>query len=42
MYLDEDGRLRNVFWTDAKSKAMYKSFGDVVTFDTTSGVNRAL
>ncbi|XP_059429193.1 protein FAR1-RELATED SEQUENCE 3-like [Corylus avellana] len=31
---DDDSRLKNVFWIDATSRASYKSFGDVVTFDT--------
>lgn len=35
MDLNEEGRLRNVFWADARSKAAYEEFGDVVTFDTT-------
>ncbi|XP_059439636.1 protein FAR1-RELATED SEQUENCE 6-like [Corylus avellana] len=35
MDLDDDSRLRNVFWADARSRAAYKYFGDVVTFDTT-------
>ncbi|XP_042950403.1 protein FAR1-RELATED SEQUENCE 5-like [Carya illinoinensis] len=38
--LDDDGRLRNVFWADARSRAAYKYFGDVVTFDTTYLTNR--
>ncbi|XP_048446054.1 protein FAR-RED IMPAIRED RESPONSE 1-like [Pyrus x bretschneideri] len=33
--LDKNGRLRNVFWADARSRALYEEFGDVVTFDTT-------
>ncbi|KAJ3693401.1 hypothetical protein LUZ60_008881 [Juncus effusus] len=33
--MDGDGRLRNVFWSDGRSRASYKYFGDVVTFDTT-------
>ncbi|XP_058222510.1 protein FAR-RED IMPAIRED RESPONSE 1-like [Rhododendron vialii] len=37
--LDEDNRLRNVFWADARSRELYKEFGDVVTFDTTYLVN---
>ncbi|KAK3225145.1 hypothetical protein Dsin_005007 [Dipteronia sinensis] len=32
---DEDCRLRNVFWTNAKSMTAYEEFGDIVTFDTT-------
>ncbi|KAI8536158.1 hypothetical protein RHMOL_Rhmol10G0234800 [Rhododendron molle] len=33
--LDEDNRLRNVFWADAYNRELCKEFGDVVTFDTT-------
>ncbi|KAI8567773.1 hypothetical protein RHMOL_Rhmol02G0147700 [Rhododendron molle] len=40
MDLDEEGRLRNVFWADARSRAACKVFGDVVTFDTTYLVNK--
>ncbi|KAG6667028.1 hypothetical protein CIPAW_01G072300 [Carya illinoinensis] len=35
MDVDDDMRLRNVFWADARSRAVYQSFGDVITFDTT-------
>ncbi|KAL6523618.1 hypothetical protein OROGR_017221 [Orobanche gracilis] len=38
--LNEKGRLRNVFWADARSRAACKEFGDVVTFDTTYLVNK--
>ncbi|XP_035541487.1 protein FAR1-RELATED SEQUENCE 5-like [Juglans regia] len=38
--LDDDGRLRNVFWADPRSRAAYQYFGDVVTFDTTYLTNR--
>ncbi|PIA65430.1 hypothetical protein AQUCO_00100727v1 [Aquilegia coerulea] len=38
--LDPEGRLRNVFWADARSRDAYKYFGDVVTFDTTYLTNR--
>ncbi|XP_042988750.1 protein FAR1-RELATED SEQUENCE 8-like [Carya illinoinensis] len=38
--MDDDGRLRNVFRADARSRAAYKYFGDVVTFDTTYLTNR--
>ncbi|XP_028111761.1 protein FAR1-RELATED SEQUENCE 3-like [Camellia sinensis] len=27
--LDKDGRMRNLFWADARSRATYKVFGDV-------------
>ncbi|GFS40191.1 FAR1-related sequence 3 [Actinidia rufa] len=40
MDLNEKGRLRNVFWADASSRAACKEFGDVVTFDTTYLVNK--
>lgn len=33
--LDDFFRVKNVFWADARSRATYDSFGDVVTFDTT-------
>lgn len=32
--LNEDQRLRNLFWVDAKSRKDYTSFNDVVSFDT--------
>ena len=38
--LDEDGRMRNLFWADARSRATYKAFGDVVSFDTTYITNK--
>ncbi|KAJ3674111.1 hypothetical protein LUZ60_006103 [Juncus effusus] len=37
---DDFGRLRNVFWADARSRAACKEFGDVVTFDTTYLTNK--
>ncbi|XP_042952122.1 protein FAR1-RELATED SEQUENCE 5-like [Carya illinoinensis] len=40
MDLDDDGRLKNVFWADPRSRAAYEDFGDVVTFDTTNLTNR--
>lgn len=33
--LNEEHRLRNVFWVDAKGIEDYSRFGDVVSFDTT-------
>ncbi|CAL5186353.1 unnamed protein product [Lathyrus oleraceus] len=33
-YLNDDFHVRNVFWADARSKATYEYFGDVITFDT--------
>ncbi|KAK1550107.1 hypothetical protein Q3G72_013813 [Acer saccharum] len=40
MDLDEEQRLKNVFWVDAKSREDYKVFGDVVSFDTTYVTNK--
>ncbi|KAL2893006.1 Protein FAR1-RELATED SEQUENCE 5, partial [Bienertia sinuspersici] len=36
----DDGRLMNAFWSDARSRAMQKDFGDIITFDTTFLCNR--
>ncbi|XP_021736782.1 protein FAR1-RELATED SEQUENCE 8-like [Chenopodium quinoa] len=33
--LDEEGRLKDVLWVDARSIAAYEDFGDVVCFDAT-------
>ncbi|XP_045809922.1 protein FAR-RED IMPAIRED RESPONSE 1-like [Trifolium pratense] len=38
--IDDDGRLRNVFWADARCRAAYEYFGEVVTFDTTYLTNK--
>ena len=38
--LDEQDRLKNVFQVDPMSRAAYKYFGDVVTFDTTYLTNK--
>ncbi|XP_077220271.1 protein FAR1-RELATED SEQUENCE 6-like [Tasmannia lanceolata] len=35
MDISDDGRLRNTFWVDAKAKASYSHFNDVITFDST-------
>ncbi|XP_022894740.1 protein FAR1-RELATED SEQUENCE 6-like [Olea europaea var. sylvestris] len=32
---DEESHIRNVFWADARCRAAYESFGDVIFFDTT-------
>ncbi|CAA3024626.1 FAR1-RELATED SEQUENCE 3-like [Olea europaea subsp. europaea] len=32
--LDDDNRLTNVFWADARSRTAYSHFGDSVIFDT--------
>ncbi|KAL3509229.1 hypothetical protein ACH5RR_028630 [Cinchona calisaya] len=33
--VDEDDLITNIFWSDAKMRADYANFGDVVSFDTT-------
>ncbi|XP_022858320.1 protein FAR1-RELATED SEQUENCE 5-like [Olea europaea var. sylvestris] len=40
MDLDDDCRLRNVFWVDNRCREAYKEFEDVVTFDTTYLTNK--
>jgi hypothetical protein len=40
MDVDDEFRLKNVFWADARSRASYEDFGDVVTFDTTYLTNK--
>ncbi|XP_062098747.1 protein FAR-RED IMPAIRED RESPONSE 1-like [Humulus lupulus] len=40
MDLDDDGRIKNVFWANSRSRALYEEFGDVVTFDTTYMTNK--
>jgi hypothetical protein len=37
---DNDSRMINFFWVDARSRLAYKIFGDVVTFDTTYKTNK--
>ncbi|CAL5330111.1 unnamed protein product [Camellia sinensis] len=38
--VDEEFRIRNLFWADARSRATYEAFGDVVSFDTTYLTNK--
>ncbi|GKU94079.1 hypothetical protein SLEP1_g7615 [Rubroshorea leprosula] len=38
--LNEEHRLRNVFWVDAKGMEDFNSFGDVVFFDTSYFTNK--
>ena len=38
--LDEEDRLKNIFWVDPRSKETYKDFRDVVAFDTTYFTNK--
>ncbi|XP_052184717.1 protein FAR1-RELATED SEQUENCE 3 [Diospyros lotus] len=37
--LDDDNRMANVFWADARSRSAYSHFGDTVTLDTVYKVN---
>ncbi|XP_057444618.1 protein FAR1-RELATED SEQUENCE 5-like [Lotus japonicus] len=37
---DEDSRMVNLFWMDARSRLSYQLFGDVITFDTTYKTNK--
>lgn len=38
--LDEENRMTNVFWADARSRAAYSYFGDALTLDTSYRVNQ--
>lgn len=38
--LDDEFRMTNFFWVDARSRMAYNYFGDIVTFDTTYKANR--
>jgi hypothetical protein len=40
MDLDDESRLQNVFWADARSRAAYEYFGEVITFNTTYLTNK--
>jgi hypothetical protein len=40
MDVDDSSRLRNVFWADARCRAAYEYFGEVITFDTTYLTNK--
>ncbi|KAI3455294.1 hypothetical protein Pfo_011957 [Paulownia fortunei] len=40
MDLNDEGRLRNVFWIDARSRAANGYFGDVIFFDNTCLSNK--
>jgi len=37
---DEDSRIRNVFWANARTRAACKYFGDVISFETTYLTNK--
>ena len=38
--VDEDDSLCRLFWVDAECKKNYKLFGDMLSFDTTYGINK--
>ena len=38
--LDDEDRVRNVFWVDAKGRDDYQEFGDVISFDTAYITNK--
>ncbi|RYR72248.1 hypothetical protein Ahy_A02g006450 [Arachis hypogaea] len=38
--LEEDQSIKLAFWTDARSRATFEYFGDVISFDTTYNTNR--
>ncbi|XP_039686869.1 protein FAR-RED IMPAIRED RESPONSE 1-like [Medicago truncatula] len=38
--MDDEGRMKNVFWVDAKGREDYQEFGDVISFDTTYITNK--
>ncbi|KAF5447650.1 hypothetical protein F2P56_033186 [Juglans regia] len=40
MDMDDEFRVKNVFWADARSRAAYEYFGNVITFDTMFLTNR--
>ncbi|KAJ8458129.1 hypothetical protein OPV22_031055 [Ensete ventricosum] len=40
MDIDCKSHIRNVFWADARSRAAYEEFGDVVMFDTSYLTNK--
>jgi hypothetical protein len=40
MDMDDNVRMRNMFWVDTRIRAVYEFFGDVITFDITYLANR--
>ncbi|KAH9659227.1 protein FAR1-RELATED SEQUENCE [Citrus sinensis] len=40
MQVDDEGRLKNIFWAELRNREAYKEFGDVVTFDNTYLTNK--
>ncbi|KAL2899693.1 Protein FAR1-RELATED SEQUENCE 8, partial [Bienertia sinuspersici] len=39
--LYDDGNLKDVMWVDARCRAAYEEFGDVVSFDSTYLINKS-
>ena len=40
MDFDDESRIKNLFWANARSRAACEEFGDVITFDTTYLTNK--
>jgi hypothetical protein len=40
MDMNDDCRLQNLFWADARSRAVYEFFGNVIIFDIMYLTNR--
>lgn len=40
LMLDENNKVRNIFWTDGRSTELYGQYGDCVSFDTTYKTNK--
>ncbi|XP_045821969.1 protein FAR-RED IMPAIRED RESPONSE 1-like [Trifolium pratense] len=40
MDMDDKGIIQNLFWADARSRAAYEYFGEVITFDTTYSIDK--
>jgi hypothetical protein len=38
--LDDENRIKNIFWAPASCRGSYEDFGDCITFDTTYKTNR--
>jgi len=38
--IDDDSRIRNMFWADARTRAACNYFGDLISFDTTYLTNK--
>lgn len=38
--MDEENRLKHVFWADGQTRRNYSIFGNVLTFDTTDETNK--